>query len=71
MNSFEFVEINGMEIKPPEKVYSVLWEGLTGDRVSHKDAEALLNEIFDDEDNRVSMFVFLFIYIFLKFFILT
>jgi hypothetical protein len=58
LNSFEFVEINGMEVKPPEKVYSVLWEGLTGDRVSHKDAETLLNEILDDEDKRVSMFVF-------------
>ena len=56
MNPFEFVEINGMEVKPPEKVYSILWEGLTGDRISHKDAESLLNEMFDDKDKRISMF---------------
>lgn len=49
-----------MEIKPPEKAYSVLWEGLTGDRISHKDAEFLLNEMFNDEDNEVSMFVIFF-----------
>ncbi|CAB4427585.1 unnamed protein product [Rhizophagus irregularis] len=55
LNPFEFVEINGMEIKPPEKAYSVLWEGLTGDRISHKDAEFLLNEMFNDEDNEVSI----------------
>jgi hypothetical protein len=51
-----------MEIKPPEKAYSVLWEGLTGDRISHKDAEFLLNEIFNDEDNGVSMFVIFFFF---------
>ncbi|CAI2182298.1 1494_t:CDS:10, partial [Funneliformis geosporum] len=55
LNSFEFVEINGMEVKPPEKVYSVLWEGLTGDRISYKDAESLLNETFHDKDQRVSI----------------
>ncbi|CAG8623614.1 11_t:CDS:2 [Funneliformis mosseae] len=58
LNSFEFVEINGMEVKPPEKVYSVLWEGLTGDRISYKDAESLLNETFHDKDQRVSIIVF-------------
>jgi len=57
LNPFDFVEINGMEVKPPEKVYSVLWEGLTGDRISYKDAESLLNETFHDNDKRVSMFV--------------
>ncbi|CAG8613454.1 4832_t:CDS:2 [Acaulospora morrowiae] len=49
---FDFVEINGMELKPPERAYASVWEKLTGDLVSAKDAESLLSRIFNAPSKR-------------------
>ncbi|CAG8448360.1 4976_t:CDS:2 [Diversispora eburnea] len=49
---FEFVEINGMEIKPPEKAYPIIWKALTGDHVTFKDAEILLAQTFSAPSRR-------------------
>ncbi|CAG8699440.1 2620_t:CDS:2, partial [Acaulospora colombiana] len=50
--SFKFIEINGMELRPPEKAYTAVWERLTGDLVSIKDAESLLSKIFSTPSKR-------------------
>ncbi|RIB28763.1 P-loop containing nucleoside triphosphate hydrolase protein [Gigaspora rosea] len=52
LHPFEFVEINGMEMKPPEKAYSALWEALTGDCIAVKTAEDLLNKTFNELSQR-------------------
>ncbi|CAG8505700.1 7412_t:CDS:2, partial [Scutellospora calospora] len=52
LHPFEFVEINGMEMKPPEKAYSALWEALTGDNIAVKAAEDLLSKTFNELSQR-------------------
>ncbi|CAG8790171.1 43883_t:CDS:10 [Gigaspora margarita] len=52
LHPFEFVEINGMEMKPPEKAYSALWEALTGDCIAVKAAEDLLSKTFNEPSQR-------------------
>ncbi|XP_024926245.1 origin of replication complex subunit 1-like isoform X2 [Ziziphus jujuba] len=53
-----FVEINGLKLASPETIYRVIYEALTGHRVSWKKALQLLNERFSEgnkfreEDNR-------------------
>ncbi|PKI42515.1 hypothetical protein CRG98_037104 [Punica granatum] len=53
-----FVDINGLKLASPENIYRVIYEALTGHRVSWKKALQLLNERFSDgkkngkEDNR-------------------
>ncbi|XP_042515574.1 origin of replication complex subunit 1A-like [Macadamia integrifolia] len=53
-----FVEINGLKLASPENVYRVVYEALSGHRVSWKKALHLLNERFSDgnrtgkEDNQ-------------------
>ncbi|KAI3888134.1 hypothetical protein MKX03_037545 [Papaver bracteatum] len=47
-----FVEINGLKLASPENIYRVIYEKLSGHRVSWKKALSLLNEKFSD-DNEV------------------
>ncbi|KAK3004804.1 hypothetical protein RJ639_018430, partial [Escallonia herrerae] len=53
-----FVEINGLKLASPENIYRVIYEALSGHRVSWKKALHLLNERFSSgpksgkEDNR-------------------
>ncbi|RZC52148.1 hypothetical protein C5167_020574, partial [Papaver somniferum] len=47
-----FVEINGLKLASPENIYRVIYEKLSGHRVSWKKALSLLNEKFSD-DNKV------------------
>ncbi|XAR60383.1 hypothetical protein NMG60_11033733 [Bertholletia excelsa] len=53
-----FVEINGLKLASPENIYRVIYEALSGHRVSWKKAFHLLNERFSNgikggkEDNR-------------------
>uniref|UniRef100_A0A5B7BJE8 Origin recognition complex subunit 1 n=1 Tax=Davidia involucrata TaxID=16924 RepID=A0A5B7BJE8_DAVIN len=53
-----FVEINGLKLASPENIYRVIYEALSGHRVSWKKALHLLNERFSNgtksgkEDNR-------------------
>ncbi|XVF69646.1 hypothetical protein PTKIN_Ptkin11bG0098400 [Pterospermum kingtungense] len=52
-----FVEVNGLKLASPENIYRVIYEALTGHRVSWKKALQLLNERFSDrkkigEDDR-------------------
>ncbi|XP_075634344.1 origin of replication complex subunit 1-like [Castanea sativa] len=43
-----FVEINGLKLASPENIYRVIYEALSGHRVSWKKALHLLNERFSD-----------------------
>ncbi|WRX33055.1 Bromo adjacent homology (BAH) domain - like 10 [Theobroma cacao] len=43
-----FVEVNGLKLASPENIYRVIYEALTGHRVSWKKALQLLNERFSD-----------------------
>ncbi|KAK9273264.1 hypothetical protein L1049_018071 [Liquidambar formosana] len=53
-----FVEVNGLKLASPENIYRVIYEALSGHRVSWKKALQLLNERFSDgnkigkEDNK-------------------
>jgi origin recognition complex subunit 1 len=42
LDPFEFVEINGMKLTEPKQAYSVLYEGLTTEKVTPSHAEHLL-----------------------------
>ncbi|KAF2765061.1 origin of replication binding protein [Teratosphaeria nubilosa] len=46
LDSFYFVEINGMKVTDPHQSYSLLWEALKGDRVSSAHALELLEREF-------------------------
>ncbi|XP_027179410.1 origin of replication complex subunit 1A-like isoform X1 [Coffea eugenioides] len=46
-----FVEINGLKLASPENIYRVIYEALTGHRVSWKKALHLLNERFSNGTN--------------------
>lgn len=46
LDSFQFVEINGMKITDPTQSYSLLWEALKGERVSPIHALDLLEREF-------------------------
>ncbi|XP_010247189.1 PREDICTED: origin of replication complex subunit 1A-like [Nelumbo nucifera] len=48
-----FVEINGLKLASPENIYRVIYEALSGHRVSWKKALHLLNERFS-EGNKVN-----------------
>ncbi|XWS52515.1 hypothetical protein CRYUN_Cryun11dG0077100 [Craigia yunnanensis] len=43
-----FVEVNGLKLASPENIYRVIYEALTGNRVTWKKALQLLNERFLD-----------------------
>lgn len=43
-----FVEINGLKLASPENIYRVIYEALSGNRVSWKKALQLLNERFSE-----------------------
>ncbi|KAI3951250.1 hypothetical protein MKW92_009509, partial [Papaver armeniacum] len=45
-----FVEINGLKLASPENIYRVIYEKLSGHRVSWKKALSLLNERFSDNN---------------------
>ncbi|GJU53727.1 origin of replication complex subunit 1A-like protein [Tanacetum coccineum] len=45
---YSFVEINGLKLATPENIYRVIYEGLTGHRVSWKKALNLLNDRFSN-----------------------
>ncbi|CAN1263803.1 Origin of replication complex subunit 1A [Linum perenne] len=46
-----FVEVNGLKLASPENIYKVIYEALTGHRVSWKKALHLLNERFSNGKN--------------------
>lgn len=46
LDDFIFVEINGMKVTDPHQSYALLWEALTGDRVSPTHALSLLEREF-------------------------
>ncbi|KAJ0550927.1 putative chromatin regulator PHD family [Helianthus annuus] len=45
---YSFVEINGLKLATPENIYRVIYEALTGHRVSWKKALNLLNDKFSN-----------------------
>nr|GFA66776.1 origin of replication complex subunit 1A-like [Tanacetum cinerariifolium] len=45
---YSFVEINGLKLATPENIYRVIYEALTGHRVSWKKALNLLNDRFSN-----------------------
>ncbi|CAM8976188.1 unnamed protein product [Rhodiola kirilowii] len=51
INPYNFVEINGLKLATPENIYRVIYEALTGHRVSWKKALQLLNERFSEGFN--------------------
>ncbi|KAI8817388.1 P-loop containing nucleoside triphosphate hydrolase protein [Fimicolochytrium jonesii] len=46
LSPYRFVEINGMKLTEPAQAYSVLWEALTGKKVSSTHALSLLQKHF-------------------------
>lgn len=50
--AFRTLEVNGMKLSSPQQVYSLLWEGLTGQHVSIQRALALLEKRFATSDRR-------------------
>ncbi|CAM8880676.1 unnamed protein product [Rhodiola kirilowii] len=51
INPYNFVLINGVKLATPENIYRVLYEALTGHKVSWKKALQLLNERFSEGFN--------------------
>ncbi|CAM8981051.1 unnamed protein product [Rhodiola kirilowii] len=51
INPYNFLEINGLKLAKPENIYRVIYEALTGHRVSWKKALQLLNERFSEGFN--------------------
>ena len=52
LDDFIFVEINGMKVTDPHQSYSLLWEALTGDRLSPTHALGLLEREFSQPSPR-------------------
>ncbi|KAB8339056.1 hypothetical protein FH972_021992 [Carpinus fangiana] len=52
LDDFIFVEINGMKVTDPHQSYSLLWEALTGDRLSPTHALSLLEREFSSPSPR-------------------
>lgn len=52
LDDFSFVEINGMKLTDPHQSYSLLWEALTGSRVSPTHALDLLTHEFSHPSPR-------------------
>lgn len=52
LDEFIFVEINGMKVTDPHQSYSLLWEALTGDRLSPTHALGLLEREFSSPSPR-------------------
>ena len=52
LDDFIYVEINGMRTTEPQQAYSLLWEGLKGQRVSPKQALDLLEHEFSHPSPR-------------------
>jgi origin recognition complex subunit 1 len=52
LDDFIFVEINGMKVTDPHQSYSLLWEALTGDRLSPTHALGLLEREFSSPSPR-------------------
>jgi origin recognition complex subunit 1 len=46
LSDFNFVEINGMKLTNPHTAYEMLWEAISGDRVSAASATILLEQAF-------------------------
>lgn len=52
LDDFIFVEINGMKVTDPHQSYSLLWQALTGDRLSPTHALNLLEKEFSSPSPR-------------------
>lgn len=52
LDDFIFVEINGMKVTDPHQSYALLWEALSGDRVSPTHALSLLEREFSTPSPR-------------------
>ncbi|SCV74696.1 BQ2448_7725 [Microbotryum intermedium] len=50
MNAFQFVEINGMKIAEPTTAFSILWEAISGQKRSSKQALVSLENHFQTPD---------------------
>jgi hypothetical protein len=46
LDDFHFVEINGLKVLEPNQAYAMLWEALTGERVTPLHAAPLLDAAF-------------------------
>jgi origin recognition complex subunit 1 len=46
LDDFHFVEINGLKVLDPNQAYAMLWEALTGERVTPLHAAPLLDAAF-------------------------
>lgn len=52
LDDFIFVEINGLKVTDPHQSYSLLWEAISGDRVSPSQALDLLEREFSNPSPR-------------------
>lgn len=52
LRPFQFVEVNCLKLHSPQDAYSVLWKGISGDRVSSVSALQKLNDYFTIANNR-------------------
>jgi hypothetical protein len=50
MDSFQFVEINGMKIAEPNTAFSLLWEALSGQKCAPRQALTQLESHFQTPD---------------------
>lgn len=49
-SAFDYLEINGLKLISPQSSYEVLWEKISGERVSASNAAILLDEYFQRKD---------------------
>ncbi|RLV93101.1 Origin recognition complex subunit 1 [Spathaspora sp. JA1] len=59
VNSFNYLEINGLKLISPNVAYEMLWEQISGDKVSGNNAVLLLEEYFNRKDKKRKPFIIL------------
>ncbi|RPB00298.1 hypothetical protein L873DRAFT_1843074 [Choiromyces venosus 120613-1] len=52
LDGFTFVELNGIKVTDPHRAYSLLWEAIKGDRVSHSQGLGLREPVFSTPSPR-------------------
>lgn len=55
----ELIEINGMKLTDPAQAYQLLWEGLSGKKVSSSHALELLTKRFSDSSSNEAPWYFI------------
>ncbi|EGW34758.1 uncharacterized protein SPAPADRAFT_145188 [Spathaspora passalidarum NRRL Y-27907] len=56
---FNYLELNGLKLVSPNVAYEMLWEQISGDKVSPASSALLLEEYFNREDNNRKPFIVL------------